>query len=101
MNLTRSERLVLWTAALIGLVMLNGVFLWAVATRPDLVTNAMTNPVSAAFIVEALLLTGLVAYFLHRLELTRLSWPVVIVLSLAGGLLFALPLALLFERRPS
>lgn len=56
----------------------------------------MTNPVAVAFMVEALLLTGALAYLLRKGEVARLSAGWFIILALAGGLAFALPVVLLW-----
>ena len=77
-------------------------FLWAAFARPDVLWAAMSNPVSAAFIVEALVMTGVLAYLLTRWRASRVHWAWFVVLALVGGLAFALPVVLLWsERRPA
>src|SRR5262245_34578059 len=96
---TNRERMVLWSLAIIGVAALNGVFLWALFARPELVASASSNPVSAVFMMEALLLAGLLSYLLPRWGVSRMPWPWFLALALAGGLLFAVPLAVLWQRR--
>jgi hypothetical protein len=96
---TKRERVVLWSLAIVGVAALNGVFLWALFARPELVASASHNPVSAVFIMEALLLAGLLSYLLPRWGVSRMPWPWFLAVALAGGLLFALPLAALWGRR--
>jgi len=91
------ERAWLWALAVVGLVGLNGAFLYGLVFRPDLLTSALTNPVAAAFIGEALLLTGAFAYLLEKWGVSRLSWGWFVALSLAGGIAFALPVVLLWK----
>jgi uncharacterized membrane protein YhaH (DUF805 family) len=91
------ERFWLTALAVVSLFAINGVFLYAVFFRPDQLRLAMTNPVALAFIVEALLLTGALAYLLRRWRVAHLSAGWFIVLALAGGLAFALPVVLLWR----
>jgi hypothetical protein len=91
------ERAWLGALSLGGLVGLNGVFVYGLFVRPELLTSAMTNPVAAAFIIEALVLTGVFAYLLDKWRVSRLSWGWFVALSLAGGMAFALPVVLLWR----
>ena len=91
------ERTWLWALGVVGLLGLNGVFIYGLLLRPDLLAAAMTNPVAAAFIVEALVLTGVFAYLLDKWAVSRMHWGWFVVLSLAGGMAFALPVVLLWR----
>ena len=44
----------------------------------------MTNPIAAAFIVEAMLLVGVFAYLLFKWRVTRLPWWWFVLFSLFG-----------------
>lgn len=90
------ERACLWAVAIIGLLGLNGAFLYGLLFIPNAMTEAMQNPISLAFMVEAGLLTGLLAYLMTRWNVGRLSWRWLIVLSLLGGLAFAIPIVILW-----
>lgn len=90
------ERFWLWTVAVVGLVGLNGAFLYGTFFQPGALAEAMANPVSAAFMAEAWILVGLLAYLLSRWGVGRLGWPWLVVLSLLGGLAFALPVVILW-----
>ena len=96
---TAQERVVLWTIALAGFAALNGVFLYGTFAEPAMLDAAMANPLSIVFVVEALVLTGLLAYLLQKWRVTRMSWGWFVVLALAGSLAFALPVAILWRRR--
>jgi len=98
MTYTARERFWLWMLAVVGLVGLNGAFLYGTVARPDAMHAALTNPVSAAFIVEALLLMFVFAYLLGKWGVSRVSMTGFVILSLVGGLAFALPVALLWRR---
>jgi hypothetical protein len=99
---SRRERAVLWAVAVAGGVGLNGVFFYGVLVDRAMLAGAMGNPLALAFIAEALLLTGVLAYLLGKWQVTRLSRGWFVVLALAGGLAFALPVASLWrtEARP-
>jgi hypothetical protein len=84
--------------ALVGALGLNGVFIYALVMRPELIGEALRNPVSLAFIAEAFVVMGLLAYFLGRWGVARRAGVLFIVLSLLGGIAFALPVVMLWRR---
>jgi hypothetical protein len=71
---------------------------YGVLVDPAMLAAAMRNPLALAFIVEALVLTGVLAYLLVKWQVTRLPRGWFVLLSLAGGLAFALPLAVPWRR---
>ena len=73
-------------------------FLYGTFVRPGLLAAALGNPVALAFIVEALVLTGVLAWLLEKWGVSRLPWPWFIGLSLAGGIAVAVPVAILWGR---
>lgn len=96
----RGERMVLWTVALTGLVGMNGAFLYGM-TQPDLVRSTLDNPLALAFVAEAFVLMGVLAWLLTKWGVTRLRWPWFVGLSLLGSMAFALPVVLLWSGRPT
>lgn len=94
-----AERAVLWALALVGVVGVNTVFLYGMFVQPEMLDAALSNPVSAAFIVESLLLMCVFAYFLAKWGVSRLHWGWFIALSLIGSMAFALPIVLLWKRK--
>jgi len=96
---TRRERIALVLIAAVGFFLVNGAFVYAVVSRPELLSSAMANPVASAFVVEALVLAGLLAYLLHRWRVSRVHWAWFVVLSLVGSIAFALPVVLLVSER--
>lgn len=99
MDYTARERTWLCLLAIASAGGLNGVFLWAVVRQPGALWSAFQNPVAAAFIAEALVLTGVLAYLLGRWRVSRVHWGWFVALSLAGGLAFAIPVVLLWRGR--
>ena len=93
------ERFVLVVVAAIGGLGLNGVFLYVVFLRRELLERALGDPIAWALMVEALVVTGLLAWVFTRRAIGGLGALWFVVLSLAGGLAFSIPVALLRERR--
>jgi len=94
---SRRERFWLWLLAGVGLSGINGAFLLGLTT-PGALAQALSNPVSLAFIVEAFLMVGLLAYLMWKWDVARLTWPWFVALSLVGGLAFAVPVVILWRR---
>lgn len=95
---TGRERFWLWTLAVVGFVGVNGAFLYGALLQPDAMAEAMANPVSIAFMTEAAILVGLLAYLLSKWRVLRLGWGWFVALSFLGSMLFALPVVLLWGR---
>lgn len=93
-----AERCGLWCLASLGLVAVNGAFLYG-AFHPETVRSALENPISLAFMLEAFLLVAALAYLLTKWGVTRLSWTWFVFLSLIGSLAFSLPVAVLHRAR--
>lgn len=91
-----SERRWLWAVAALGFLGVNGTFLYGFFFVPGAMSEAMTNPVSLAFLVEATILVVLLAYLLTKWGVSRLSWIWFVVLSALGSIAFALPAVLLW-----
>ena len=91
------ERFWLWALAAFGFVVLNGVFVYGIL-QPEMIEEAMTNPLALVFIGEALLLVGVMSYLLAKWQVIRLSWPWFVLFSLLGSMAFALPVVLLWPK---
>lgn len=98
-ELSTRERWSLAAIAVVGLVALNGAFVYGILWKPDSLGAALRNPVALAFMGEAMVLMALSAYLLHRTRVTRLGTAAFIALSFIGGLAFSIPVALLMPRR--
>ena len=95
---THTERF--WLAALgaFGFIAVIGAFAYGLLFQPDALT-VLTNPLAAAFIVEALVLVGVFAYLFERWGVSRLGWGWFVFLLLLGSMAFAIPVVLLFPSR--
>lgn len=96
---SRREQVVLIGIATAGGLGLNGVFLYVVCLRHDLLDRALSDPIAWALMIEALLVTGVLAWLFARRGIGGLTPVWFWLLSLAGGLGFSLPVMLLSERR--
>lgn len=99
LDYTRGERLWLWALAAFGLLGVNGVFLWTLFARPEIMREALANPITIAYSVEALALVAALAWLFRKWGVSRVGWGWFVVLSLLGSLAFAIPVALLFPRK--
>jgi hypothetical protein len=98
-QLTPRERRVLWVLSVLGLLGPNGVFVYCAVFRWHDLPEAMRNPVAAAFIFEAFVVMGLLAWLVRRFRIGVLPWAVFVLLSLVGGLAFSIPVFLLWRSR--
>ncbi|MDX1406319.1 MAG: hypothetical protein R3192_17400 [Woeseiaceae bacterium] len=96
---SRSERFWLWTLGIFGFIGINGAFLFGALYRPGALEAALTNPIAAAFIVEAVVLVGVFAYLFHKWGVSQLGWGWFVLLSYLGSMAFAIPIVLLFRGR--
>ena len=96
---TRGERLWLWALAAFGLLGVDGVFLWTLFARPEIMREALANPITIAYSVEALALVAALAWLFRKWGVSRVGWGWFVVLALLGSLAFAIPAVLLFPRK--
>lgn len=85
--------------ALLGLLGLNGAFLYGVFAQPEGLALALANPIAAAFILEAFAMTAFGAWALARLGYRRPGPGAFVLLSLLGGLAFSVPLFVVLHLR--
>ena len=97
---TPGERFSLFMLGAFGFLVVNGAFIYGMLYQPDALWAAMTNPIAAAFVAEALVLVGVFAYFFEKWGVSRLGWKWFVALSLIGSMAFAIPIVLLYPRRP-
>lgn len=96
---SRKERVALWALAGLGLLGINGTYLYGLFFVPGAHAEALGNPIAVAFMIEAFLLLGLLAYLLAKWRVTRLNSGWFVGLSLLGSIVFALPTVLLWGKR--
>ena len=99
MNIKKSHRVVLWIVAGIGLLGINGVFLYSVIFRPEIVREGLTNLYSLVFIIEAFILLPLLSFLIAIAKLKSPDWLGFLVLSLLGSLAFSIPISILLWTR--
>jgi len=98
-NLSKTQRIVLWCASAIGLLGINGLFLYSVIFRPELMQAAQSNLYSLAFILEAFVLLPLACFLIATAKLKSPGWIGFLLLSLAGSLAFSIPFSILLWNR--
>lgn len=99
MALTRNQRLALGALALAGLLGPNAAFLYFLATRWDEFWTALGHPIALALLVDAVMATGLLAWYFARRPLGCWDWRAFVVMSLLGGLGFSVPAFFLLNAR--
>ena len=90
-SFTRRQRFWLRTAAVVGLIGPNAVFLYSAMYRLGDVSAALRNPVALAFMADAAIATVLLACLFAKWRVGRISALWFIVMSLVGGLMFSIP----------
>jgi hypothetical protein len=97
--LPAAARAVLLAIAALSFLGLNGVFCYYAFFRwPDFLA-AFQQPITTALMVEAFLVTGLLAFFVARHTSGRWGWKGFVALSLLGGLGFSIPVYLLIHSK--
>ena len=83
--------MVLLLIALFGLFVPNGLFIYWLFTEFSSITEVLNNWLALAFIIDAFMVLGLLAYWFAKNPIGKVTWPWFVVLSLIGGLGFSLP----------
>ena len=102
MNIFRAlqpYRPILYGLAAVGLFGINGVFLYFALLHPEVMAEAMRNPISLVFQIEAFLMMGFFAWLIARSGYRKPGWVAFVVLSIAGSLAFSIPAFLLMHMR--
>ena len=84
--------MILLAIAMFGLIVPNGLFLYWLLYEYEGVMTVAQNKLALAFILDAFLVMGLLAYYFARNPVGRIKWYWFIVLSILGGLGFSIPL---------
>ena len=98
-NVKKQHRLILLIVASIGLFGINGVFLYSVIYRPELVKEALGNLYALVFILEAFILLPLGCFLISIAKLKSPSWIGFLALSLLGSMAFSIPLSIILWTR--
>ena len=84
--------MILLVIALFGLIVPNGLFLYWAATEFNSVGDLFASRLALAFMIEAMMLMALLAFYFAKNPVGKYGWKTFVVLSLVGGLGFSLPL---------
>jgi len=95
---TKSERVFLWCLGAFGILGVNTAFLYGLLIQPEMMTEALKNPIALAFMTETMVLMLVFAYLLSKWGVAKLSWRWFVLLSLIGSMAFALPVTLLWSK---
>ncbi len=94
-----SYRPLLRVISFLGLLGINGVFLYYAVFHPSVMMAALVNPVSLVFIIEAFVMMAFLAWLISVTGLDGPGWGWFVILSLIGGLAFSAPLFILLHLR--
>jgi len=83
--------MILLLIALFGLLITNGIFLYWLLYECDGIASNTQNKLAIAFILDAFLAMGLLAFYFARNPIGKGKWYWFIVLSILGGLGFSIP----------
>jgi len=97
MVLSPRERTVLAAVALFGFLGPNGVFVYYALFRWSELVAGLSHPVALAFVLEAGVVTMLIAACLACRPIGRWGWKTFVGLSLLGGLAFGIPVTILIN----
>ena len=96
---SRLSTAVLLATALFGLLVPNGLFVYWLVVEFDTVRVVLDNHLAVAFMLDAFLALGLLAYLFSIKPLGSVRWPWFVLLSLLGGLGFGIPFYIWLNRR--
>jgi len=78
-------------AALFGITVPNGLFIYWLLFEYNGLAAVLQDKLAVAFILDAFLSLGLIAFYLARNPIGPVKWPTFVALSIVGGLGFSLP----------
>jgi hypothetical protein len=97
--MTLNQKIALLTIALFGLFVPNGIFLYYIFVEFTSITEVLNNLLALGFIIDAVMATGLLAWWFAKNPLGKYSWKMFVMLSLLGGLGFSLPFFYYLNKR--
>ena len=99
LRLNIKQRILLGIVAIIGLLGINGMFLYTVIFTPELMKEAHGNLYALVFILEAFILLPLFCFLIVVAKLRSPGWLGFLALSLLGSLAFSIPFSILLWTR--
>ena len=98
-RLTNAQKIILWCFSIVGLLVVNGLFLYTLFFKAELIGDAQQNLYSLAFIMEAFLLIPLFCFLIYVAKLNSPGWIGFLILSILGSLAFSIPFSILMWQR--
>jgi hypothetical protein len=83
----------------IGLIGPNGLFIYWMLHEYNGIAGVLQDKLALAFIADAFLALGILAYYFAKTPIGRVRWYWFVVLSLIGGLGFSVPFYLWLNNR--
>ena len=93
-SLTDFQRKALLVVAVLALLGPNGLYLYYAVTQPELNQEAIRNPISLAFMIEAMMLLALFLWYVFRVTRSWVQVLIYLALAFLGSLAFSLPMFL-------
>ncbi len=94
LSFTKREARFLGGLALFGALIPNGIFCYYFFTAPEVTKDALSNPISLVFIIEAFILMALFAWLLRKTVRNGVGATRFVVMSLLGSMVFSIPATL-------
>ncbi len=91
--------MILLVIALFDLIVPDGLFLSWLLYEYDGINSILQNKLALAFIIDTLVVIGLLAYYFAKQPIGKIQWYWFIVLSIVGGLGFSIPFYWWLNRR--
>ena len=93
------RQMLLLLIAAFGFAVPNGLFLYWLFFEYSSIAAVLDNRLALGFIIDSFLALGLLAAYFARHPIGAVRWPWFVVLSIAGGLGFSLPMYFWLNRR--
>ena len=94
LTLSKTESRTLISLSILGLLIPNSIFLYYFCTDRATTNQALSNPISLVFIIEAFILMFLFAWLLKKTNPKKPTSISFIILSLLGSMVFSVPLTI-------
>lgn len=99
MSISNGESRLLLGFAAFGFLVVNGLFAWGSVSAEPHYAEIFANPIALAFVLEAFGMLALLMWLAPHLGISKPGRSGLLVLALAGSLLFAFPLVLYLNHR--
>ncbi|MBI2427587.1 MAG: hypothetical protein HYV29_02075 [Ignavibacteriales bacterium] len=97
--MTSTQKFTVLSVTAFGLFIPNGMFFYYLFVQFQSPMDVMNDLLALAFIIDAFMATGLLAWYFARNPLGKHSWKLFVALSLLGGLGFSIPFFYYLNKR--